>query len=344
MANIVVSAETSTSNVRPNVMRRRAHRGFSLEEEPFWGNIFSLEPTVFYEGELSSFTGVRHFFLAGAVIAIIPPPGSGTGRGLEPIISDVLSLSLTEWPGLGYSTFWGSWVNPRGTFQEGSETTVALPTEGMPYERISIGGTAQSYYTADQALANLQTANPGAVERIRKLAKLEPGWYDYGSIPPTEEAVKTTARLLLVIHRLTRGLLESPFIAPLPDGGLELEWELDSGVELMLVIPPSGTDIRYLLDEPTSSGDIIKSEGIVPKDMSLSELISRLTCGQSSDASAQIYQLARKYPKLSMELIKHHVNNREPRAGRSEAQKKQLLSLIGLFEGSSDLSERLDEN
>ena len=54
-------------------------------------------------------------------------------------------------------------------------------------------------------------------------------------------------------------------------------------------------------------------------------------------------QLAQKYPKLSMELIKRRINNREPRAERSEEQKKQLLSLIGLFEGASDLSEHLDE-
>lgn len=130
---------------------------------------------------------------------------------------------------------------------------------------------------ANRALATLQATNPEAAERIKKLASLEPDWDGYGGVPPTEEAVKATAELLLESHKLTRGLLESPFIAPLPEGGLELEWELDSGAELMLVIPTTGTDVRYLLDEPTSSGDIRESEGVVPKDATLNQLISRLT-------------------------------------------------------------------
>ena len=131
--------------------------------------------------------------------------------------------------------------------------------------------------SVNQALATLQASNPEAAERIRKLASLEQGWDGYGGVPPTQKAVKATAELLVRAHKLTGGLLESPFIAPLPEGGLELEWELDSGAELMLVIPPTGTDVRYLLDELTSSDDVKESEGIVTKDTTLSELISRLT-------------------------------------------------------------------
>jgi hypothetical protein len=144
--------------------------------------------------------------------------------------------------------------------------------ERLSHRRSPAGGETQGD-GAHQALANLRVANPRAAERIRKLRTLEPDWDGYGGSPPTEEAVKATAVLLLEAHILTQGLLESPFIAPLPEGGLELEWELDSGAELMLVIPPTGTDIRYLLDEPASSGDINESEGVVPKDVALSELV-----------------------------------------------------------------------
>jgi hypothetical protein len=131
--------------------------------------------------------------------------------------------------------------------------------------------------SANHVLATLQATNPEAVEKIRKLGDLELDWDGYGGIPPTEEAVKATAWLLLETYNLTQGQLKNPFIAPLPEGGLELEWELDSGVELMLVIPPTGTDIEYLLEEPKGSGDVNESEGIVPKDATLSELINRLT-------------------------------------------------------------------
>ena len=129
----------------------------------------------------------------------------------------------------------------------------------------------------NQILVTLQGANLGAAERIRKLATLEPDWDGYRGDPPTVESIRMTAMLLLAIHRLAQGLLDDPFISPSPDGGLGLEWGLDSGAEIVLIIPPTGTDIRYLLDEPTSSGDNIESEGVLPKDATLSGLISRLT-------------------------------------------------------------------
>lgn len=154
-----------------------------------------------------------------------------------------------------------------GQMQRRSPVSDETQSKGLPDQDTSV----------NHALATLQATNSSAAERIKKLASLEPGWDGYGGVPPTQEAVKATAELLLETHRLTGGLLESPFIAPLPEGGLELEWELDSGAELMLVIPPTGRDIRYLLDGPTSSGDVKESEGVVPRDTSLNQLISRLT-------------------------------------------------------------------
>ena len=116
-------------------------------------------------------------------------------------------------------------------------------------------------------LTTLQAINPEAVKRIRKLTNLRTDWDGYGGDPPTEEAVNEAAELLLEIHNLTQGSLVTPFVAPLPDGGLELEWDLDSGAELMLVIMPTGTDIKYLLDEPSNSNATIESEGSVSKTL-----------------------------------------------------------------------------
>ena len=158
-----------------------------------------------------------------------------------------------------------------------------MASSGQMQRRFPVGDETQAKGPPGQdtsinhVLATLQATNPEATERIKKLTSLEPGWDGYGGVAPTQKAIKVTAELLLETHRLTGGLLESPFIAPLPEGGLELEWELDSGAELMLVIPPTGTDVRYLLDEPTSSGNVKESEGIVTKDATLNQLISRLT-------------------------------------------------------------------
>jgi hypothetical protein len=57
------------------------------------------------------------------------------------------------------------------------------------------------------------------------------------------------------------------------DGSLEIEWDSRSGTELMLVIPPEGTKVRYLLDIPNTSGGFDESEGLLAIDASLSELL-----------------------------------------------------------------------
>ena len=123
-------------------------------------------------------------------------------------------------------------------------------------------------------LSKLDKANPKAAERIRHLATLEPDWDGHGGHPVTQEAMRGTADLLLQIQDKTGDALADVFIAPLPDGSLEIEWDSRSGVELMLVIPPSGADIRYLLDIPNAAGELDESEGLLAIDSSLDELLA----------------------------------------------------------------------
>ncbi len=259
---------------------------------PFWPNIIRLEPTTFYEGkpsDLPNVSNVHHvFWVSGqnpipyelhdwSIISLL---GSETGDPSPLIMSEEqpnwsFVLPLTRWSETEAIAHWGGQIGAREIFPGRTESTIDLLMQELSHRRFSVGSETKGA-SANQALATLRAANQEAVERLRKLTNLKSDWDGYGGVPPTEEAVKATAVLLLEIHKLTQGLLESPFIAPLPEGGLELEWELDSGAELMLIIPPTRTDIRYLLDEPTSSGNINESEGVVSKDATLSELISRL--------------------------------------------------------------------
>lgn len=126
------------------------------------------------------------------------------------------------------------------------------------------------------AFNRLRKINEAAAERIGELAKLQQNWDGCGGEPILQEAIDRTAGLLLTIHGLTKGKLHCPFIAPLPDGGLELEWEMDSGVELTLIVRGGGREIKYLLDVPNDSGGIEESEGLLPKDATLSELVTGL--------------------------------------------------------------------
>ena len=59
--------------------------------------------------------------------------------------------------------------------------------------------------------------------------------------------------------------------------------------------------------------------------------------------TSEIERLARKYPRLSKKLIQRHVERQDPKAGRTQAQKEELLKVIGIFEGPGNLSETLDE-
>ena len=254
------------------------------------------ELTTLYEDEPSTLlfnarhVNARHAFLVNVhdllphelhASPIASPPSSQTGDVPLPITSGeqpswLPGLSSTRWPETGARVYWSGWRGAGEAFPERTEPTIDLLQEWLSRRHSSVVGETKDA-SANHVLATLQATNPEAVEKIRKLGDLELDWDGYGGIPPTGEAVKATAWLLLETYKLTQGQLKNPFIAPLPEGGLELEWELDSSVELMLVIPPTGTDIEYLLEEPQGSGDVNESEGIVPKDATLSELINRLT-------------------------------------------------------------------
>ena len=124
--------------------------------------------------------------------------------------------------------------------------------------------------------ARLRKVAPSALKRIEHLMSLRSNWDGYGGLPISDKAVGTTIRLLLEVHGLTKGKLKLPFIAPQPDGGLEMEWIQDSGKELTLVVPADGNEIEYLLDIPTNEGAIEESEGVLQTDARLSALIARL--------------------------------------------------------------------
>ena len=292
MATSLTHTGTDTASLR---RRERQHRVPARNMDLFGPS------AALYKGEPSGLSNVSNVSVSdhdpilytSRGFSIISPPGSETADVSPPTMSEdqprrSYVSSLTRWPEIEAGAFWRAWIGVGETSLGLAESTIDFPLEGLLYGcpsadfllegllygRSSAGETQST--GAYQILAALQVTYPGAVKRIRKLASLEPDWDGYGGRPPTEEAVTAAAGLLLETHGLTQGRLDSPFIAPLPEGGLELEWDLDFGAELMLVIPPTGTDIRYLLDEPTSSSGIDESEGVVSKDATLSELISRL--------------------------------------------------------------------
>jgi hypothetical protein len=88
------------------------------------------------------------------------------------------------------------------------------------------------------------------LERISGIADLDEGWDSYGALPPSEVALAKTRWLLNSLQDwLPAGIPDpGPFaMAPLSDGGIQLDWERP-GLALELEVNPDGS-LGYLLVE-----------------------------------------------------------------------------------------------
>ena len=125
---------------------------------------------------------------------------------------------------------------------------------------------------------DLDMVNPECAERLRLLADLEPNWDGYGANTIARSALESCASLLFQLFRNTDHHSHQLFIAPLANGGIELEWDWQSGNELMLVIPPSHDAIEYLATTvELSSGQETEFEGVITNEASLEQLLYTLS-------------------------------------------------------------------
>ena len=131
--------------------------------------------------------------------------------------------------------------------------------------------------SSGDALTALREMDQAAAARLDEFAALQHGWFEPDSPPITAAAIEVTAAALIVAHRLYGTSITPPFVAPLADGGIELDWYGVAGKELMLVIPPEGAGLRFLKPIVRVQGVSFEAEGTVPADANLSELLSWLT-------------------------------------------------------------------
>ena len=142
---------------------------------------------------------------------------------------------------------------------------------------LDIGNTHVKSVPEDP-LSKLQKTSPQCAERLELLASLEPNWDGYGANGISEITVERCANLLYQLFRDGNRHSEQLFIAPLADGGIELEWDWESGTELMLVIPPSYEPIEYLSTTvEQSSGEETEDEGLITDQSGLQELLGTLS-------------------------------------------------------------------
>lgn len=120
----------------------------------------------------------------------------------------------------------------------------------------------------------LRKSHPEVIDRIEYLANLEPDWDGYSAKAVSQVAVKKCLRLLNTIDRELFSGIGEPFVAPMADGGLELEWEMACKTEITLAIPPDGTIVRYVLTRFDQAGRAEDNEGVLSEGLGINEMFS----------------------------------------------------------------------
>ena len=77
------------------------------------------------------------------------------------------------------------------------------------------------------------------IDRFKMLTELEPGWDGYGASVPTEYSVRMAKAF---VESIPEDMQCHIFIAPLPDGRVEIEAEFPSKLELVIDFPPTEYD------------------------------------------------------------------------------------------------------
>jgi hypothetical protein len=85
----------------------------------------------------------------------------------------------------------------------------------------------------------LDRALEPSLERLAEIAQLAPDWDSYGAVPPSALAIARSAALLVKLHssivEYLGKYIPPNHIAPLADGGIQLEWGgLSSELEVQI--------------------------------------------------------------------------------------------------------------
>jgi len=96
----------------------------------------------------------------------------------------------------------------------------------------------------------------GALRRIAQFAQLQPDWDSYGGDPPSQVALAEAGRWVEIVGDLfgpRAGTAAAPYsVAPLADGGIQLEWRGVNGT-VELEVGRNG-ELGYLLVASEDSG------------------------------------------------------------------------------------------
>ena len=143
------------------------------------------------------------------------------------------------------------------------------------FKKAQIKSNLNKYYffsptSATLKLPKVKPSMPSLVKsRIQQLERLPNAWDSYSARPIDVRAIAAAKSLLIRISSdLAPELISDVFIAPCSDGGIQLEWELNSK-ELIIKITPDGQQRFFLF--VSSSGT--EEEGAITSEAELDDLL-----------------------------------------------------------------------
>ena len=93
-------------------------------------------------------------------------------------------------------------------------------------------------------------------ERLTLLSELPAGWNSYSAKPIVKDAIdKAKAILDYLKTRCTTQFIESIFISPCPDGGIQLEWESENNESILKIPPDAKNFITYFVGDAQNENE-----------------------------------------------------------------------------------------
>jgi hypothetical protein len=112
----------------------------------------------------------------------------------------------------------------------------------MPSEALANTAAASNQWISVTPLGGVADWYFDSLDTVRRLGNMGEGWDGYGS---PSVPVKTTIETSYILSLISEYKVNSPHIAPVPGGGLQLEWDYENRA-LEIEIHPSG-EINFLI-------------------------------------------------------------------------------------------------
>ena len=114
-------------------------------------------------------------------------------------------------------------------------------------------------------------------EALARIAGLPADWDGHGTVAVDPATIERTEYVLRVAFLFGGGHLPAPFIGPAYDGRMILEWDDETGKELIVDVPASlDARIRFLLVEPDLEGAETEIEAEISDRWSIQGIMRRL--------------------------------------------------------------------